>query len=224
MTLAALLALGVQPPEQWLWALLTATRRHMWAGTAAAQGQVQGQQPGAGGAHGGRFSPLLSNQALGLLVYCVAHLRVRPPPGWVEAALAEVEARAVAAGDGMASSSGGGGGGGGGQVEPLDPRVVSGVLRGLAEAEWPLPTDWLWRLLRCTAAQLAALPPGERTKAYMAVVSLDAALAERAGYNFGDLVPPTGVAGGAGAELRAEGAAEGAGQQRMLFTRSRAGW
>ncbi len=125
----------------------------------------------------------------------------------------------------------------------MDPAAVLGVLCGLALLEWPLPAEWLARLLRAVAPQLGQMRPEERTRAYLAVASLDAGLAERVGFEFAELLAAcrgtsagrgtagtrVGAAGngsgnGNGGAEWGELAEEGATQQRALFTKARGGW
>ncbi|GLC35427.1 hypothetical protein PLESTB_000208500 [Pleodorina starrii] len=167
-------------------------------------------------------APGVSDHTLGVLLSSLGHLRVRPSARFMAAALAAVDAWAAA-------------GCGEGRRREMAPSAVLGVLVGLAYLEWPLPPEWLARLVRAVAPQLGRLTPGaERTRAYMAVASLDAGLAERLGYEFGELLGagPTGAGstagrgggGGRGRGVEWERAEEGTAQQRTLFSRSRGGW
>ncbi|GIM11752.1 hypothetical protein Vretimale_15208, partial [Volvox reticuliferus] len=193
MMLWAMSSLAVQPPDPWVRTLLDAV-----------EPSLCGRMTGRAGDYG------VSDQTLGILLSSLGHLRVQPSPQWMAAALAAVDFWARGAGDSK------------GHREPreMDPAAVLGVLCGLAYLEWPLSAEWLARLVRAVAPQLGRLNPTERTRAYMAVASLDAGLADRVGFEFSELL---GVSrAGRGTEW--ERGEEGTAQQRTLFTRSRGGW
>ncbi|KXZ47325.1 hypothetical protein GPECTOR_36g49 [Gonium pectorale] len=217
MLLWSLASLSVRPPDDWAAALLRAVQPALRAGAGPGTGRV-------------------SSQTLGVLVYSLGRLRLRPPGSWMALALAEIEARAAASSSAAKGTAGAGGAvdAGGAVGMGLDPGVVRGLLVGLAELEWPLPEGWLGRVLRDVAPQLLAMRPAHRTQTYAAVASLDAALADRLGYEFCELPGMLaarwrgrGGADGGRAGARWEGVGvgeEGAGQQRSLFNRSRGGW
>ncbi|EFJ50237.1 hypothetical protein VOLCADRAFT_89153 [Volvox carteri f. nagariensis] len=204
MLLWAMSSLAVQPPSPWISTLLRAVEPHLRAAA------VRGGASGGGG---------VSDQTLGVLLSSLGHLRVRPSPEWMAAALAAVDVWATEGVDERGSEGRGG-------RRRMDPAAVLGVLCGLAYLECPLPVEWMARLVRAVAPQLQCLTPAERTRAYMAVASLDAALAERVGFEFSELLAAGRVGrgrGGAGAVSEWERGEEGTAQQRTLFTRSRGG-
>ncbi|GLI61811.1 hypothetical protein VaNZ11_004318 [Volvox africanus] len=197
MMLWAMSALAVQPPDPWVRTLLNAVEPYLCATIT-----------GGAGDYG------VSDQTLGILLSSLGHLRVQPSPQWMAMALAAVDFRVGGGGDVRGHREQG----------DMNTAALLGVLSGLAYLEWPLPADWLARLVRTVAPQLGRLNPAERTRAYMAVASLDAALADRVGFEFSELLAVgragRGPAGGAEWERGEEGTA----QQRTLFTRSRGGW
>ncbi|KAG2452299.1 hypothetical protein HYH02_003323 [Chlamydomonas schloesseri] len=260
LLLCALGALSVRPPEPWAHALLAAVRPHLRARPPllpqAAGAATTGVAVAAAAAYAP--SPALSDQTLGLLILGLGKTHVAPPREWMVAALAEVEARAsggaacnaAAAAAAAASASAPAGSTATPQPQPpqpLDPRVLKCVLAGLAELEWPLPAEWLTRVVVGAAPRLRQLRPADRSRMYLSLVALDAGLADRMGYDFCHVIAAAaqsqqGGAGGGGAGAGGAGAGgggaggsggaaavavagtEGAGQQRSLFTRSRGGW
>ncbi|GIL62373.1 hypothetical protein Vafri_16532 [Volvox africanus] len=197
MMLWAMSSLGVQPPDPWVRSLLNAVEPYLYATIT-----------GRAGDYG------VSDQTLGILLSSLGHLRVQPSPQWMAMALAAVDFWAGAGGDIRGHREQGG----------MDTAALLGVLCGLAYLEWPLPADWLARLVRTAAPQLGRLNPTERTRAYMAVASLDAALADRVGFEFSELLAVGRAGRGTGGGAEWERGEEGTAQQRTLFSRSRGGW
>jgi hypothetical protein len=70
----------------------------------------------------------------------------------------------------------------------LNPRMVSGVLRGLSNLNYSPGTAWLTHLAYSAAPALSRMPPKQLARCYSAVVDLEPRLAEAWGTDFRELL------------------------------------